>query len=123
MNMGIVGQNSPQVVLLDWQLSGYSAATIDLAWLIDKPQLHLSPVTMEAAIAYYRQRLVQQLGSRFDPESWQPLLELGMLADILRMGCFTAYHSLHSADETQRSALQKMIQMYNHQARMASKWL
>ena len=123
MNIGIDWQNSPQVILLDWQLSGYSAATIDLAWLVNKPQLHRSPVTMEVAIAYYRQRLAQRLGNRFDPESWQPLLELGMLADILRMGCFTAYHSLHSADEDQRRALQKMIQMYNHQARMASKWL
>jgi hypothetical protein len=123
MNMGIDWQDSPQVILLDWQLSGHSAATIDLAWLVNKPQLHLSPVTMEAAIAHYRQRLAQQLGNCFDPDAWQPLLELGMLADILRMGCITAYHSLHSAEETQRSVLQKMIQMYNHQARMASKWL
>lgn len=123
MNMGIDWQNSPRVILLDWQLSGQSAATIDLAWLVNKPQLHLSSVTMVAAIAYYRQRLVQQLGSRFDPASWQPLLELGVLADILRMGCFAAYHSLHAPDEAQRSALQKMIQLYNQQARMASKWL
>jgi aminoglycoside/choline kinase family phosphotransferase len=123
MNAGIRWQNPPQVVLLDWQLAGCGAATIDLAWFINQPRVRLSPVTTEAGIAYYRQRLAEQLGSRFDGESWEPLLNLGLLANILRMGCFTAWFILHSEDETEPPILRKTLHLFNQQARMASKWL
>jgi hypothetical protein len=48
---------------------------------------------------------------------------LGLLANILRMGCFTAWFILHSEDETEPPILRKTLHLFNQQARMASKWL
>jgi hypothetical protein len=124
-NVGIAWQPAPQVVLLDWQLAAHGAATIDLAWLLSKPIMQLSPVSTASASEYYRQRLAERLGERFDESWWQPMLALGMLADVLRSGCFKAWFivNVFHDDEAAQAAERRMIEGYSEQVRTALQWL
>jgi hypothetical protein len=124
-NFGIACQPEPHVVLLDWQLAAYGAATIDLAWFLCMPNLQLSSVSAASASEYYRQRLAERLGVRFDESWWQPMLSLGMLANVLRNGCFKAWFivNVFHDDEVMQAAERRMIEVYSEQVRTALQWL
>lgn len=72
---------------------------------------------------YYRQKLAQRLGKRFDPGQWQPLLALGRLADILRFGAFRAWFVIHPDSEANRVVDQAALKQHNAQVRAALRWL
>ena len=108
------------VVALDWQYAGYAPATVDLAWYIGTSQVKLASLSTGEAIEYYRQHLACHLGSRFDMEGWQQLLELGWLVNVLRSGCFKAWLSV----ENRGHPIEKvMLGEYNDYVRAALKWL
>jgi len=116
-------QPGRQVVLLDWQLAGYTAATIDLAWFLSMPDTLRSPVSTDAAIEYYRQRLAERLGARFDESWWQPLLALGKLVNVLRSVCFKAWFIVHPADELHQALERRALATYTEEVRAALQWL
>ncbi|MEZ4867610.1 MAG: phosphotransferase [Caldilineaceae bacterium] len=122
-NLGIAWQPSPQTILFDWQLAGYSAATIDLTWFYSTPNVLFSPVTLDDATEYYRQRLAEQLGMRFNHDWWQPLLALGQLVNVLRRACLKAHSAVHHADEANRIMDRKVLDIYSEQVRAAVQWL
>lgn len=110
-------------VALDWQYAGYAAATVDLAWFLETTPVKLSALSTGEAAEYYRQNLVRHLGSRFNMEDWQPLLELGRLVNVLRTGCFKAWFSVHVNDEVYQSIERAMLAECNDCVRAAVKWL
>ncbi|MCB0111356.1 MAG: phosphotransferase [Caldilineaceae bacterium] len=122
-NLGITWQPTPQTILFDWQLAGYSAATIDLAWFFSTPNVLFSPVTWDDAAAYYRQRLAAQLGMRFDNDWWQPLLALGQLVNVLRRGSLKARSAAYHTNEAYRVMDRKVLDLYSGQVRAAVQWL
>ena len=122
-NLGIVWEAAPQVVIIDWQLAGYSAATIDLAWFLSTPTVLESPVATDIATEYYRQQLAEQLGTRFDESQWEPLLALGQFVNVLRSACPKAGSIVNSVDETFRATQQRALAMYSEQVRAALRWL
>jgi hypothetical protein len=124
-NIGIAGQPAPQIVLLDWQLAAYGAATLDLAWLLSMPNLQLSPFSTSSASGYYRQRLAERLGARFDESWWHSLLALGMLANVMRNGCFKAWFIVNALqdDEIRLAIERSTLAAFNDQVRAAMQWL
>ena len=122
-NLGLILEPTPQALVLDWQLAAYSVATIDLAFFLDKPQVQLSPVSRAAATDYYRQSLARRLGEHFDPGSWLPLLELGLLVNILRMASVKAWFAVNNPNEAHKALDRVTIGNYNEQVRAAVKWL
>ena len=122
-NLGLAQQAAPQAVILDWQLAGYGAATIDLAWFLSTPNVLLSPVAPDVATAYYRQQLVEQLGTRFDEGCWQPLLTLGRLVNVLRSACPKAWSVVNTADEAMQATQRRALETYSEQVRAALQWL
>lgn len=108
------------VVALDWQYAGYAAATVDLAWYIGTSQVKLASLSTGEAIEHYQRNLARHLGSRFDMESWQQLLELGMLVNVLRSGCIKAWLAAQGINEYIEKVL---LDEYNNYVRDALKWL
>jgi len=121
-NMALLPGGRPQPVFFDWQTAGYSSAIIDLAWLLDKTQVALSPLAQEVAIEYYRAKLATHLGARFDQVPWLPMLEVGWLAHILRWGCFTAWFSVHSNHESHSATSRARLHTFNDRVRVAMQW-
>jgi hypothetical protein len=75
----------PQVVLLDWALVGRAPPGSDLAWYLALNSARL-PVSKECRIEVYRSSLAKLLGARFSIPSWQPQLELCLLATFVQFG-------------------------------------
>jgi hypothetical protein len=125
-NIGLAEHRPTRAVVLDWQLAGYGAATIDLAWFLTTASVWLSPLSPEAATACYRQALARQLGKRFSSKAWQPLLELGLLANVLRKAPATAW-SLHqgryAVPAAYAAAVDRWLTSIDGQVRDALRWL
>ncbi|MCB0082275.1 MAG: phosphotransferase [Caldilineaceae bacterium] len=122
-NLGINWSSPAQVVLFDWQLAAHSAATIDLAWFFAGHNVFLAPVALEALTDYYRHRLREKLGARFDDAWWQPLLSLGQLTNVLRRACLKAWAANNHADPVYRATERKLLEIYSDQVRAAVQWL
>lgn len=123
MNLGIIWQPAPQTVILDWQLAGFNVATIDLAWFFAGPNVRFSSIAYDVGVEYYRQRLAEKLGTRFDESWWQPCLALGQLAHIVRRACFKVVSATDHPDEALRAMECKILASYNEQVREAMQWL
>jgi len=122
-NLGLVVEPATQAILIDWQLAGYSAATIDLAWFLATPNVLNSPVATDVATEYYRQRLAEQLGERFNESCWQPLLALGQLANVLRSAWSKAWSVANSKDEAFQATQRRALERYQAEVRAALPWL
>ncbi|MCB0107000.1 MAG: phosphotransferase, partial [Caldilineaceae bacterium] len=122
-NMALLPGEPPQPVFFDWQTAGYSSAILDLAWLLDKTEVALSPLSQEIAIDYYRAKLATHLGRRFDQVTWLPMLEVGWLAHILRWGSFTGWFSVHSNHEVHKTTSRTRLYTFDGRVRAAMKWL
>ena len=122
-NIGINWSSPAQVVLFDWQLAAHSAATIDLAWFFAGHNVFLAPVALEALTDYYRHRLREKLGARFDDAWWEPLLSLGQLTNVLRRACLKAWAANNHADPVYRATERKLLEIYSDQVRAAVQWL
>jgi len=118
--MSFMRSHQTQVVMLDWQLAAMGSATIDLAWYLVSVSLLISK---EAAIECYRQNLVQRLGNHFDEAWWQPLLELGLLGNMIRAGCFLAWHATHDENEKTRARCGNELVWLSKQVWAGVRWL
>jgi len=79
----------PRATLIDWAIAGVNAAPLDLVWYLGARTPWL-PGDRELAMDTYRDALQRQLGNRFDPAWWQPMLDLSILGGLIRFGWYTA---------------------------------
>jgi hypothetical protein len=121
-NLGLLHGECPQVVLLDWQFVTSAPPAADLAWYLGDPSQNL-PMSNEAVIACYRQRLAQRLGDRFDDRWWQPQLELCLLGDFMRQGWDFILPIMHGKAESKREYWRGQLEWWSEQARAGARWL
>jgi hypothetical protein len=96
--------------------------TIDLAWYLASVET-LAPISYESSIEHYRRNLARRLGKRFNEKWWQPMLELGMLGHILRLGFTNGWDRIHDPNENAAAVSHAMVKRFNHQVRSALRWL
>ena len=119
-NLGVVHGESPRLILLDWMIAAATVPTLDLTrYLLE----HRFPSGKEAAIDFYKKRLAQRLGDRFDESLWQPQLELSFLASFLMFACFKAWVGTHHKDEECRIRQRAVFPWCSEYARAWAKWL
>jgi hypothetical protein len=121
-NIGIVLGPRPRVVLIDWHLVGPGVPAVDLTWYLSTiwPR---APVSNETTIAWYRERLAQRLGSRFEEQWWQPQLELSLLGEALRRGFGIGWRALHHPDAAVRELARQSVGWWSERAREGARWL
>jgi hypothetical protein len=122
-NTGILGGERTQVVMLDWQLAAAAPPSVELGRYLGTNSA-LLPVAKEAALAYYRQRLADRLGSRFDNSWWRPQLELGLLGGFVQDAWAialkaTRWHVGAGARDRWRADLE----WWSERVRAGAKWL
>ena len=121
-NLGLLPGARTRVILLDWQFASVTPPAVDLAYYLVTNHLSL-PISMEAAITHYGERLAQRLGSRFDVGWWQPQLELSLLGGLVHWACFKAWHATHAKNDVVRARERTNLQWFCEQARAGAKWL
>jgi len=119
-NLGLKREPCPRAYVLDWQLASRTVATVDAAWFLTFLRRDLD---IEQGMLYYQQCLTRRLGERFDPTQWQPMWDLGMLVNILRMCPFRAWSAVHHKHETDRAAEQLKLSTHNELVHTALQWL
>jgi hypothetical protein len=121
-NIGIALRPRPRVVLLDWHLVGPGVPAVDLAWYLASIR-SLAPVPNESTIAWYRERLAQRLGSRFDEQWWLPQLELSLLGEVVRRGWVLGWFAAHHPDPTLRKWARQSVGWWTERVREGARWL
>ena len=100
-NIGVAQGAQPHAIFLDFARPSLSTPALDLIWYLGTSGSSL-PISKEACISLYKQRLAQRLGSRFAESWWQPALELSLLAGFLMFACIWAGKMGQSRDEHER---------------------
>jgi hypothetical protein len=121
-NLGIDRDRLTRLVVIDWQFASRMPPAVDLAWFIGSCFVHL-PITVEAAIRHYRQRLAYHLGDRFSEERWQPQLELSLLGQFLRHAWFDLYNSVRGETEAERAFRRSKLALLSAWVRGGVQWL
>ena len=98
------------------------APAVDLAYYLVNSWRDL-PISKEATIDLYKQRLAERLGERFDEPWWQPQLELSLLGAFLMIGCFKARGAAHSNNGDNQMRDQAELGWWSEQARAGARWL
>lgn len=89
-NIAIENVNDrPRPTLIDWAIAGVNVAPLDLIWYLGARTPWLPGDRIEA-MAIYHDALVRHLGPRFNPDDWQPMLDLSILGGLIRFGWYTA---------------------------------
>jgi hypothetical protein len=81
--------DKPIPTLIDWAIAGVNVAPLDLIWYLGARTPWL-PGDRGEAMAIYRDALRRHLGARFNPDDWQPMLDLSILGGLIRFGWYTA---------------------------------
>ena len=122
-NQGLLPGTPPRVVVLDWQLATVAPPAVELGRYLGANSA-LLPVPKEDAIEYYRQRLSQRLGSRFDPNWWQPQLELGLLGGFVQDAWAMVLKATHwRPGAGHRQLWHDDLKWWSQQVRTGLKWL
>lgn len=114
--------DTQQLVALDWQVASYAPASFCLSWLLRSLKRREIESDYDGTDYYYRQ-LAARLGNRFDPGLWQPLLEVGRLAEGLRTMLLTADWAVNAENDDERQRLRQTIDSDNDMVRKGLKWL
>lgn len=109
-----------ELFVFDWQAASYAPATICMCWFVMSGGLFDKQWEY---VEYYRQRLSNYLGDRFDPGLWQPMLELGCLVDVLRKGNWHALFSVTGEDEADKAYMRQSVDSYNDLVRRGLTWI
>lgn len=123
-NQGLLQEGqSLRTVLLDWQLAAVAPPPVDLARYLGTNSA-LLPISKEAAIEYYRQRLALRLGDRFDKSWWRPQLELGLLGGFVQDGWAIVLKATRwHITAHQREHWQADLEWWSERVRAGAKWL
>jgi hypothetical protein len=122
-NLGVLQEEPPRVVCLDWQLAGLAPPCVDLAWYLADNELIL-PVPKDVAVACYRDNLACRLGSSFDEQWWEPQLELSLLAGFLQHGWRQAVDAtLPDESYAARTFWRSELAWWSRHIRSAAEWL
>jgi hypothetical protein len=121
-NLGLLHGERPQVILLDWQFAMSGPPAADLAWYLGDTSENL-PMSNEAVIAGYQQRLAHRLGARFDDQWWQPQLELCLLGNFMRTGWDIIDRITRGEVESKREYWRGELEWWSKQARAGARWL
>jgi hypothetical protein len=122
-NQGHLRGDPPQMVLVDWQLAGVATPSVELARYLGNNSV-LLPRSKEDTIAYYRQRLAEHLGPRFDPAWWEPQLALGLLGGFVQDSWSMVLKATHwYVGEGARDHWKNDLVWWTDHTRKALKWL
>ena len=121
-NIGIAPGPRPRVVLLDWHLVGPGVPAVDLAWYLASIRSQ-PPVPNEPIISWYRERLAQRLGARFEEQWWLPQLELSLLGEVVRRGCVLGWFAAYHPDAAPREWACQSVGWWSERARIGARWL
>jgi len=119
-NLAII-PDTQALVVFDWQMAGYAPPILDICWLIGSLPDQLDQ--HEDYYSYYQQNLSAYLADRFDPNLWQPMLEVGCLLEVLRKGNWHALFAVTSEDVTFRAVMKRSVESYNDIVRKGLAWL
>lgn len=122
-NLGLEHGKHPRLIMLDWARQTPTVPAVDLVYYLVTSSSAQLPISFEQSIDFYKQRLVQRLGDRFDESWWRPQLELSLLGTFSTMACFKAWFAEHSDDELSRMRDKADLEWWAEQARLGSKWL
>ena len=121
-NIGIAPSPRPRVVLLDWHFVGPGVPAVDLAWYLASIRSR-APVPNESIISWYRERLAQRLGSRFEEQWWLPQLELSLLGEVVRRGWVFGWFAAHHPNADMREWGRQSVGWWSERAREGAQWL
>lgn len=122
-NQGMLCGEQKQVIMLDWELAAAAPPSVELGRYLGTNSA-LLPVSKEAALAHYRQRLAHRLGERFDESWWRPQLELGLLGGFVQDGWAIALKATHwRIGAGERERWQADLQWWSQQARIGARRL
>jgi hypothetical protein len=121
-NFGVERGERPQLILLDWSRPTRTVPAVDLAYYLVSSWSQL-PISKEATIELYKQRLAQRIGERFDESWWQPQLELSLLSAFLMLGCFKARDAAHLDNGNHQMQEQADFEWWSEQVRAGAEWL
>jgi hypothetical protein len=121
-NIGIAPSPRPRVVLLDWHFVGPGVPAVDLAWYLASLRSR-APVPNESIISWYRERLAQRLGSRFEEQWWLPQLELSLLGEVVRRGWVLGWLAAHHPNASLREWARQSVGWWSERAREGAQWL
>jgi hypothetical protein len=120
-NVGLDRTLASGAVMLDWQLAAVAPPTLDLFWYVGCEQI--PSAERESSMAYYRRQLAMYLGPRFNESDWQPMLELGRLAHLLRIGGLLAAQLATRRSETGHTDAPTYLAYLLGSVRTALQWL
>jgi hypothetical protein len=121
-NLGIISGESPRLLLLDWMFAAVTVPARDLArYLFASPRELFIPA--ETSIHFYKQRLAQRIGDRFDESWWQPQLELSLLANFFQEAGLKARSAHYSEDPQKRIREQEFLAWFSEHAPKWARWL
>jgi hypothetical protein len=120
-NLGLDRTQPPRTVMLDWQLAAVAPPTLDLYWYVNISEI--SSAMRETSIDYYRPQLAIRLGHRFAESDWQPMLELGRLAHLMRSGGWFASEVVGRKSEDSRANIRSRLSYLLRSVQTALKWL
>ena len=119
-NLGIDRTQQSRAVMLDWQLAAVAPPTLDLFWYLGGEQI--SSALWNPSIEYYRRQLVTHLGHGFDAGDWQPMLDLGRLAQLMRAGGWLTVHSVDRKSDALRADARAYLSYLLESVQAALKW-
>ena len=106
-----------ELVAFDWQNVAYVPPTIDLCWFAMSGGVF---PRQEECIHYYRQRLFNLLGARFDHTLWSAMVDLGSLVTVLTIG---SWHALFATIGDDTDYMRRSVDSYNELVRRGIRWL
>jgi len=112
---------SDQAVAFDWQQASHGLMTVDLAWFTGGDYIQNS-IGKAKAVRYYRDKLETYLGTSFDDDTWQAMLDLGHLVTSFVM-CVSAYWSKHAEKPEWRANFKRSVNDGIQQLRDGLSWL
>ena len=101
------------IALFDWQMASFGLPSIDLCWFLDSPEFNRSTYEFESASSFYLQCINRKLKEPIGQEQWNAMLDLGQLANTIRMAVFTAYFARYNDIESEKVRLQADLPSYN----------
>ena len=121
-NIGIRPSPPPQLIVFDWQIATLAPPAVDLVWWL-APNTGYLGITFDEVIDIYKKALINQLGSAFSEDWWQPQLDLSLAAGFLRVGWAFASRLQDEGFDSIRDDWQYAANWWSDRVRIGLKYL